>query len=256
MRIKTIQWNIGGGKIRESSSDPLSDDSYNIDGLSYIEQIIKKHNPDIIFLQETHQGEDPNQAKELSVSLGLKHYFNDIYDKSHLEKGQKLGQAIISRFPIENHKFEFFLNPKLEVIHSTGEKWISHNKGISSCFVKIGEKTILQLKTLHLVPFRRFNIDPLSHELAEVRKDIVEKIKCSTEKFLLQGDFNYNDFSLRRFLPDIFSNGVSEVILNEPTTAKGRKYEHIIYKGLKHCLSEVITNTLTDHFPVYSEFEI
>ena len=83
---------------------------------------------------------------------------------------------------------------------------------------------------------------------------MTEKLKPESDLYLYQGDLNFNEFSLKTFLPDLLINDVQEVILSEPTTPKGKKYDHILYRHLKHLKSLVISDTLTDHFPIYSEF--
>ncbi|MEK7496448.1 MAG: endonuclease/exonuclease/phosphatase family protein [Patescibacteria group bacterium] len=116
MKLKTVQWNIGGGKTRKPSDDPMNVLSYSNEALSDIVIILKKLNPDIITIQESHSDAKVVQSKVIGDALGLSHIANDIYDKSHLEDDQWLSQAIISRFPIESHSFNFFYNPKLEMI--------------------------------------------------------------------------------------------------------------------------------------------
>ncbi len=255
MIIKTIQWNIGGGGVRGEGDDPVDEKSYKQENLDYIKGVLEKYSPDIIFLQETHQNNDKSQVERIADALGLKYFFNDIYAQSHIDSSQKLGQGIISRWPIENHGFEFFINPKWELERPDGGKWTSHDKGVSSCTIK-AEDRVFNLKTLHLFPFRKFGKDPIDTEFKNMREDIEDKIRPIEKLFLLQGDFNYNESSLKDFLPNVFENGAREVLLTEPTTPKGRKYDHVVYQGLKHRLSKVISDALTDHYPIYSEFEI
>jgi endonuclease/exonuclease/phosphatase family metal-dependent hydrolase len=255
MRIKTLQWNIGGAKIREKNLDQLSENSYTKDGFDYVIAAIKELDPDIITLQETHAKGNSIQAAKIAKTLGYQTYVNDIYADSHIEKGQKLGQAIISKFPSKKHSFSLFNIPKFETIGPNGEKWIAHNKGLSQCDLSINEKTI-QVKTLHMVPFRKFGLDPLSINLQKIRQDISQKAELSLKYGILQGDFNYNESSLKNFLPDLFKDDITEVEQSVATTPRGRKYDHIVYKNLTLIASQVITNALTDHFPIFSEFEI
>ena len=253
MIIKTIQWNIGGGKIRKEN-DPV-EGPYREDGMNYIEVVLKKYNPDIITLQETHTDEKIIQANILAQKLHLPHMVNDVYDTSHIEQGQGLGQAIISRFPLRDHQFHFFINPNLTMLQENGETWTTHDKGVSSCFIQI-EYKLLKVATLHLVPFRKFNVDPTDITFTELRRNITDLLLPKQDQFLLQGDFNFDNDSLEALLPDILHQNVSEILQKEPTTPKGRKYDHILFRGIKLIHSEVISNVLTDHFPVYSEFEI
>lgn len=254
MIIKTIQWNIGGGKIRDINSSV--EGPYDISGIDYIIEFLRRYNPDIITLQEIHSDDKIIQSEIIAKELGLLYSINDVYDKSHIEDGQGLGQAIISRFPINDHNFKFFFNPHLEIVRPNGNKWLSHDKGVSKCLVEVEKGIKMQIVTLHLVPFRRFGVDPLEEKFESLRSNIAELSKPSDNIFLLQGDFNFDDSSLRKFIPSLFEKNISEVLLNEPTTPKGRKYDHILYRDIKHIRSEVVSTTLTDHFPIFSEFEI
>lgn len=75
MVIKTLQWNIGGGKIRTPSSNPELEQSYSIDGLAEIAQLAKKYDPDIVTLQETHANDNFVQVDKLAKDLGLPYFF-------------------------------------------------------------------------------------------------------------------------------------------------------------------------------------
>jgi hypothetical protein len=250
MKISTIQWNIGGGYRRDENSDANKSSSYNISDLDYIVQIIGRYNPDIVYLQETHANDSFSQVEFIANSLGYAYYFNDIYDHSHIEKGQGLGQGIISRFPIKGHQFQFFINPHLELTIASGEKWLTHNKGVSECILTIENDKQICAKTLHMVPFRKFDADPKSPELDHIMDDIQGKVFGNEESILLQGDFNLDG----ELLKDFFNYSYEEVRQANATTPAGKKYDHILYKGMKHDKSNVIDNVLTDHFPIYSEF--
>lgn len=254
MIVRTIQWNIGGGKIRKVNDSV--DGPYDIDGINHIKNTLKKYNPDIVTLQETHADKKIIQAKIIAKSIGLTYVTNDVYDKSHIEEGQSLGQAIILRFPISQHYFKLFFNPHFETPGPNGGVWISHDKGVSKCLVSLEKKKFLQIATLHLIPFRIFGVNPLEEKFENLRKNIANLASPSGYTFLLQGDFNFDDSSLVKFLPDLLSKNISEVLLDKPTTPKGRNYDHVLFRGLMHVRSKVIADVLTDHFPVYSEFKI
>jgi endonuclease/exonuclease/phosphatase family metal-dependent hydrolase len=258
MKIKTIQWNIGGGRIRTAEGELPGDfEAYDRDGMKYIADTLRRYGPDIVFLQETHENGSTHQVRELAEALGYGFFFNDVYAESHIEEEQGLGQGIISRFPIDGHEFEFFKNPKLEMATPSGKKWVMHDKGISHCSVRVDGDTSFSASTLHLFPLRKFGADWLNESLADVRRDIAERILKNRERLLLQGDFNYDDSSLRRLIPEAFSSGrIQEILLEEPTTPRGRKYDHAIYAGLRLVSSKILSDALTDHYPVYSEFEL
>jgi len=253
MLLKTVQWNIGGGKIREEASDATSDESYKRDGIEYIIDTLKTLSPNIITLQETHASENEVQAQIIAEALGLPFYINDDYDDSHVEKGQRLGQAIISSFPISKHSFELFLNPKYRLERPDGSVWISHDKGVSRCVVDVGVP--ITVETLHMIPFRRFGVD-VHTTGTDVLKDVATKLLTDAPHVLIQGDFNTHGEPLSNFLPSLFQNNLEEIYTGAITTPKGRDYDRIIVRGLKHISTRVIDSVLTDHYPVYSEFEI
>jgi endonuclease/exonuclease/phosphatase (EEP) superfamily protein YafD len=253
MKFKTLQWNIGGGKIKDKNNPEI--EKYNVEGLQYIIDEIAKHNPDIITLQETHQSEHYNQAEIIANELDYQYFINDIYDKSHIEKGQGLGQAIISKFPISDHTFNFFENPNLEVTTPEGEKWISHDKGVSKVLIQIDSNKNLEVATLHLVPFKRFKVDILSDTFVALRSNIQNHISPIGVKYLLQGDFNFDSESLVGLI-ELSKLDVKEILQTKPTTPKNRKYDHVVYKGLECASSETISYVLTDHYPIISTFEI
>lgn len=254
MKLKTLQWNIGGEKIRSANSDPMSADSYSENDLDYIIETIIKHSPDIITLQETHRDNSGNQAQHIADKLNFD-YINDDYDDSHLESGQRLGQAIISRFPLVDHRFDFFYNPRLTLKRPSGEVWISHNKGFSSCRIKIDNKLML-VGTLHMLPFKKFNL-PLENEVTQkILKDAEGLMSQNNPIFLIQGDFNIDENSLKPYFPNILKNGVNEIEIDTATTPKSRKYDHIIYKGMKLSSFMINDSVFTDHYPLISEFTI
>jgi endonuclease/exonuclease/phosphatase (EEP) superfamily protein YafD len=256
MIIKTLQWNIGGGKIRKAEDDPSDALVYRNNALEVIIATIKKIGPDIITLQESHSNDKDLQAKDIAASLGLPFFVNDIYAPSHLENGQHLSQTVISRYPLGQHHFELFLNPHIETTGPDGSRWVSHDKGATSCVITMPNGAILDVRTSHSVPYRKFDIDAWDEVFSPVRNDMARKLSSRSPLYLYQGDLNHDDASVKQFLPTLFENNLEEVILDHPTTPKGRWYDHVLYRGIKHVRSVVVTDVLTDHFPVYSEFEV
>lgn len=254
--IKTVQWNIGGGKICNQDDNPQDTLAYCHDGFNVITEKLQSLKPDIITIQEGHMDEKGSQIEEIAELLGLKYFVEDPYADSHIEKGKRLSQAIISRFPILNHKFTLFLNPKFETLGPRGKHWLSHDKGVTSCVVQFNENVKINIKTSHSFPYRPFKVNPLSEATSALRLDMGEKLKPESEIYLYQGDLNYNGLEIKELLPNLMQDGVREALLNVPTTPKGRKYDRVLFKNLNYIKSQVITDVLTDHFPVYSEFEI
>lgn len=247
MKLKILQWNIGGGYVDSGTGKY---DELNID---YIKKVIQKHSPDICFLQEIHSDTTYSQAKEIA-SLGYYFVF-DTYAESHIEKGKKLGQAILSKTPLLKHSFHLFHNPRWESVTSSGEHYISHDKGITSCEVLIAGKEV-KLQTLHLVPFRIFGKKPLNKDSLKVRESVEELIGSEDELLLLGGDFNYakEPGGLEEFIPSVFKNNCLESALEKPTTPTGGYYDRFLYKGFTIENISIIDSATTDHYPVLGEF--
>ncbi len=247
--ITTVQWNIGGGKIRHPDSDINLMSSYDTNGLEDIIVTLKKLSPDIITLQEVHSDETSNQIETIAKALGLEYYESDFYASSHVEAGQKLGQGVISRSRITNHSFQLFTNPHYEVDWEDGGKAVSHNKGATTCTLNIDGKPVVII-TLHAIPFRRFEVDPLSEAAKPVLEDMQRKLRVEGKDFIIQGDFNLDYRQLANVLPNLFRAEVNEVTLEEPTTPKGRRYDHVIFSGFKLVSMQILNDVLTDHYPV------
>ena len=256
MKIKTIQWNIGGGKLLKEGEDPTLIASYSLPGIDQIAGVIKIYDPDIVTLNEVQCDNNTNQAQTLSQITGLNSYYFHEFSDSHIEPENRLGMAIISKFPVTMQSFEVFFNPKYQVIWEDDSDAISYDKGIITVALELSNKQRLIVQTLHLIPFRRFNIEPLSDETLKFRGDVESKIDKSSSPYLLQGDFNFDNASLKEFLPQIFKTGLNEINQIEPTTPKNRRYDHILYRGLKLESTKTRSNVKTDHYPVLAEFSL
>lgn len=239
-------------RANNSSIDLLA--SYNNDGLAGIVELLRTHKPDIITLQEIHADSNSNQAELIASALGLQYVIYDFCADSHIEAGQRLGQAILSRYPISNHNFELFINPRFEATWEDGSKALSHDKGVTSCTVDI-DGVIFNVKTLHLIPFGRFNVDPWSEEARLVLEDITVKLRTDSPYLLVQGDFNLDFSSMKEILP-IFMQNMDEVVQIAPTTPKGKKLDHVVFRGLSLEGSASVDTVLTDHYPVISKFTV
>ena len=193
MKLITVQWNIGGGKIRRPDDDRAGRDVYRHDGIDHIVAVLQEVDADIVTLQEVHGNDDVNQVVVLAERLGFAHDVDDFYETSHINEEYKLGHGMLSKYPLTEHVFEHFHNPQLE-LEWNGRKCLSPDKGMTKCTAMINEQQ-LNLATLHLIPFRPFNVDPLGEEVEAVRADIQKKVAKATDSspWLLQGDFNYNN---------------------------------------------------------------
>ena len=85
MQLKSVTWNIGGGKAIKSGEDPMRMASYTEDGIEDIAKWLKQNDPDIIALQEVHGDNHSNQIEYIAKYLGYNFYFYDPIATSHID---------------------------------------------------------------------------------------------------------------------------------------------------------------------------
>ena len=163
MELKTLTWNIGGGKLLQDGAGPSRIASYAGNDLDAIVGLLESEEPDVIALQETQRKEGYDQVDLIAGSLGYEHYFHDSTSESHIDTDCRLGHCVISKYPISQHRFGLFENPDAQVTWEDGSTATTHDKGFSSCVVSIGD-TQIEVTTLHLIPFRMFKIELRSEE--------------------------------------------------------------------------------------------
>lgn len=256
MEIKTLQWNIGGGRICRNGADPALADSYTENGLNSIIELIKAHQPDVVTLQETHESAGFSQTQTTAEAIGYSYHVNDAYDDSFIEKGQRIGQAVISKYPIVENGFVGFTNPKFKFIDENGGEIVSKNGGITACVVEFPDKKLMRAKTFHMTPFHFFSVDLESEQADAVLREVEILIGRPKMPTLIQADFNLNFQSIEPLFGKMFSAGMREAIQEEPTTPKGKRFDHILYAKIELLSSEVIKDVRTDHYPVISRFQL
>ena len=119
-------WNINGGVMLES----VSPKRYGAEGnISYYIDVLRAIDPDVVCLQEIHFYPDGHsQADEISRALGLSHVFQKDVHVSHLLPGRRMGQAVISRFPLEDRKEVLLPYPSFELKPKDGRVAARHDK--------------------------------------------------------------------------------------------------------------------------------
>lgn len=256
MKIKTLTWNIGGGKILEKGADPSLIASYNVDAIDYIVDKIKEISPDIISFQEIQKNETYDQAAIIASQLGYDYFVHESFSLSHNEEGAELGNAIISKFPISQQYFEKYINPNVTIKWEDGKIAKTHDKGFVECLVEINNNYISVLTT-HLTPFRKFGMNLDSTKAIEILADVSNKIdKSNNNLSIILGDFNIDKPEIIGLLPNLKSKGYKEVITGMATTPKNRRYDHVLYKGLRFKKQIIDNSVLTDHYVIVTEFEI
>ncbi len=83
------------------------------------------------------------------------------------------------------------------------------------------------------------------------------ELNSTEDHILIQGDFNIDSETVGEYLSSLFKkNQLAEITLDKPTTPKNRKYDHVLYTGLKLSDLEIDSTVMTDHYPVICSFEL
>ena len=255
MKIKTLTWNIGGGKILRDGTDDQLMASYSVDGLDKIINFLKKERPDIITLQETQKNEKDDQVARIAEQIGYA-YVHDSTSDSHIDAGYQLGHAILTPHTITNHTAGLFVNPNATITWEDGNTATSFDKGYTTCTIAINDVPIT-VTTLHLVPFKRFAIALDSDQAKKILADVQSKISSeSTQPHIIQGDFNIDSKLLQPYLATLFKDDTDEVALSQPTTPQHQMYDHIIVRHGTITDHTVASSIKTDHYPVTAVVEI
>lgn len=256
MNLRTLTWNIGGGKLLRSGEDPELMASYTVHGIDAIANRVRESNADVITIQEAHGNDGDNQIAQIARVLGYEHYFYDATSDSHIDPAYKLGNGLISRFPITGVQTGRFHNPQL-TFEIEGRTAFTHDKGYGSCMIHMGN-IVIYATSLHLIPFRSVGLEFDSEEAQQILTSVSTELKSREEVAyrLIQGDFNINSETVRAYFEDLFaSENLNEISLDMPTTPKDRKYDHVLFNGLKLGQVSVDSAVDTDHYPVICDFE-
>lgn len=138
--LKTLTWNIGGGKLLTPGADPNLIASYGRDGLKKLQRSLENQMP-ILSRYKRYNKRGKSQIDAIATLAGYEHYFYDVTSESHIDRGHQLGHGILSKRPITNHTFGLFNNPKIRIEWEDGSIATSFDKGFSSCEVDI-DRTI------------------------------------------------------------------------------------------------------------------
>lgn len=239
-------WNIGSGintndyvgeffdKVPEANPDDKC--------MQIIAKQIIENNIDVISLQEVITTESFEYIEKLSKLTGLEYYETFENSPSHLIKNTMYGIAILSKYPIEMIKKEFFKNPDLTKTTAKGV-YKSHDKGYM--IAKIHAPEPFCISNTHFLPFHRFDTEILEYAESFVpfQNDLMsfDAIAC--------GDYNVVEGSSK--LKILLNNLTDfEFVFDEVSTVDNKKCDNILIpKKIAKKSKKMIKNTdSSDHF--------
>jgi len=247
MKIKVLSWNIWHGKH-----------------LTEVTKFLKESDADIIALQEvvehSKNGRVGNIAQQIASTLGFDYaYYSAFKDDRHNQSDFELGNAVLSRFKIENSKCHFLSNLEDYEKNAKTEPRIAVEANIN-----INDK-ILKVFSTHLA----YSDNLETTTLKESQTDKLALL-LDSPRTVLMGDFNS--------LPDsIVTTKISSILknadkdsLNEPTwTVHPFIRSGFEETGLKHKIDYIFVSPdisvdkftvekskASDHLPISAMLDI
>lgn len=254
MKIKVLTLNIWGGRL-----------------LYRAIEFIKAEDPDIILLQEVFNGEDKNldfkykSYKFLRQKLNLPHNaFMAAFIDTRSFKRIPQGNAIFSRFPIDNKRIIFFDIPFGEFNLEASDIQNGENQYIPMSMLRVDVRC--DIKTLCAYSVHGiWGFDGKDNDRRlTMSKTILDEIK-DKENVILAGDFNVNPHTktienIEKHLQNVFKNElVSTFNMNHkelPGYATAIVDMIFVSKSMKiinHYMPQV---DISDHMPLVCELEI
>ncbi len=253
MKIKIASWNIAGGHTLST----LKQFDYSSQDISYFIEKIRAVDPDIICLQESHTSDDGlrSNAQEIAQALSYPYVINTVCNPSHIEKGQQLSTAILSKMPFEKQTSVFYPDPSEPLVWKSGRPaGEPHHKNLQ--VVKVGDFSVAnnQMLPLHLFNLA-YDQEGVGATMAQGINEIM-RVQV-TSPVVWCGDFNFDDpFAIYPYLTEL---GLKEALPEGDTrpAVEGAKKrtDHILYSSEFVCTSSGIEVVNADHYLCWAEFD-
>lgn len=184
-----------------------------------------------------------DQAGCIARKIGFHHYFGEAI---RFDGNNPYGNAIVSRFPFDSVETIIIPDPA-----DKSEPTYYETRCVIRAVAEIEGKKICFL-VCHMGLAKTERISAVDTIL-----EILDKTDIPT---ILMGDFNAQpDASelapLFERLSDVDGVTVNRGALTCPSDAPTEKIDYILYRGLTCKRAEIITEVISDHFPVIAEFE-
>ena len=158
-----------------------------------------------------------------------------------------MGVVVCSKYELTIDEKIMMTNPKLVKKIDENTTFYSHDKG----FMVVDVQGI-KLVCGHCLPFHVFDRD--SKEYLEIFSEIDSKLLKlyeSNNRFILCGDFNYNDIDI--LFPKM-TKTLTEVI--KGSTKKDKQLDHLLVSDSIEILNAKIIDNIADHKCIMAEIKI
>jgi len=249
MQISLLQWNVW------YKEDP-----------DKIIQLIKELNPDVICAQEfiQHSKLQPplDTAKYIADKLSYKYFFQVSESWTNRPEKETQGNAIFSKLPIVNKRFEYIQPPKTNPVNAAEEGRVY----VELTVEKEGKRIIFSTTHLSYTPF---------FEMTEQRKNeannLLEILKKKKQSFIFTGDLNaapdsflINSINNLNYLKHLGPDFSEKTWTTKPFDKDGFAENELNWRldyifGTKNIVVEeikIIETDVSDHLPIFARLVI
>lgn len=245
--MKIATWNISSGVNTANYQGELFDKQIEASAedecLNQIAAEIKKHNIDVIALQEVITTKSFAFMETLSKLSGLEYFETFENSPGFLVKDSMFGVAVLSKYPIEVIKKEFFTNPNLTKKTEKGV-YTTHDKAFMCVKVKAEED--INVITTQFLPFHRFNADILEYK--HIFDDFQDYI--SSNNIYVCGDFNVTEGNTKLALLLDKLLKTHKTTFDAITTTDGKRCDNVLIPQSTEVKSVYMESEITpsDHY--------
>lgn len=167
--------------------------------------------PDVMCLAEVPMDDEQGNSKfltEFSKQLGNFDFQADVHEKSWLIEGMYYGNAILSRYRLQDYRTLKLPNPRFEIDNPDGSHWVLHDKTVQGATISVGALPI-HVFNLHYFAFHRFKHDMSEPELRPSRTAFVNQLRLADgHATIVTGDFNNGNNELEVAYPELFEDNL------------------------------------------------
>ncbi|NMB84166.1 endonuclease/exonuclease/phosphatase family protein [Candidatus Roizmanbacteria bacterium] len=220
-----------------------------------IKPLVQKYRPDIVCLQEIITTEenlqnlafDQYQLADFSNSFFK---FNKIFGVATYFNRQKLDLVRSESFNLPRS----FLEGLLIVLRGG-----NNPRNVLKTKFRLKSGKLISVYTVHLSPWGSNGI-----RFKQVKETLADLNKDTSETAIIAGDFNY-PYGRKKFEKLIFASNLKEATNNIPYTLEAKsfpfmsirlKLDYILYKNIDLIKTTRIDCRFSDHYPIFSVFDI
>jgi endonuclease/exonuclease/phosphatase family metal-dependent hydrolase len=254
VNIKIASWNIAGG----FPLGTLKQFDYSAKDISYFIEQLRLVNADVVCLQEAHTPDDETRsnAQEIADELGYPYVFNSVSSPSHIEKGNMLSTAILSKLPLSDERCVFYPDPSEPLVWRNGRPaGETHKKNLQVVSLEHFSIANTQMLPIHL--FRlEYDDGEVGSELARVVNEVMTQNVANP--VLWCGDFNFEDpLSIYPHLNDLkLAEALPDTDTRPSVEGAKKRTDHIFYSPEFTLLRSDVIVVNADHYLCWAEFEL